>query len=66
MVVNLIRNTIAIFVMLCLILSIIAVTIIGLPIAFIYFLGCCPFATIRWAFNRDETWLESWKHVASL
>lgn len=42
-------------------LLIAAVTIVGTPFAVVFFLGLCPFATIRWAFVGDETWWESWK-----
>lgn len=45
-------------------LLIAAATVIGSPIALVFFLGVCPFATIRWAFVRNETWWESWKEIA--
>lgn len=42
-------------------LLIVAATAIGTPIALLVFLGVTPFATIRWAFVRNETWWESWQ-----
>lgn len=44
--------------------AVVLLTVVGAPIALLVFLGLCPFATIRWAFVGDETWLESWKRVA--
>lgn len=41
-----------------------SLTIIGTPIALVFSLGVCPFATIRWAFVGDEKWVDSWKRVA--
>lgn len=44
---------------------IVAATMLWMPIAILFALSVSPFATVRWAFVGDETWIESWKRVAN-
>jgi hypothetical protein len=42
------------------------VTLCGAPLAILFFLMVCPFATVHWAFAGNKSWWDSWKDSAKI
>jgi hypothetical protein len=42
------------------VLFVAACTVLGTPIAILFCICVCPFATVRWAFG-NERWIDAWK-----